>query len=88
MLDWASRFVDIARTALRGRHALLMGHLLVRQQLAVALRAGRRSRVRWQDRLLWIKARRLVTDWQRHLVLVRPETVLHRHRQGWRLFWW
>src|SRR5262249_8605718 len=24
----------------------------------------------------------------RHLVLVRPETVLRWHRQGWRLYWW
>jgi transposase InsO family protein len=31
---------------------------------------------------------RLVTDWPRHLALVRPETVLRWHRRGWRLFWW
>ena len=33
-------------------------------------------------------ARRLCTDWRRHLVEVHPETVLRWHRQGWRLFWW
>src|SRR5262245_31948211 len=26
-------------------------------------------------------------DWRRHLVLVRPETVVRWHRRGWRLFW-
>ena len=26
-------------------------------------------------------------DWRRHLVVVRPETIIGWHRQGWRLFW-
>ena len=46
--------------------------MLLRQQLAVALRTRRRPRVRWHDRLFWVVARRLVTDWRRHLVLVQP----------------
>jgi putative transposase len=32
-------------------------------------------------------ARRLWRDWRRHLVLVRPQTVVGWHRRGWRLFW-
>ena len=88
MLDWLSLLVGIVLAALRGRQALVVENLLLRQQLAVALRTRRRPRVRWHDRLFWVVARRLVTDWRRHLVLVRPETVLRWHRQGWRLFWW
>ena len=84
----SSLFSGLLRAALRGRRALLLENLLLRQQLAVALRARRRPRVRWHDRLFWVVARRLVTDWRRHLVLVQPETVLRWHRQGWRLFWW
>jgi hypothetical protein len=87
-LDWVSLLVGIALTALRGRHALLAENLLLRQQLAVALRPRRRLRLRWHDRLCWVVARRLVTDWRRHLVLVQPETVLRWHRRGWRLVWW
>jgi transposase InsO family protein len=34
-----------------------------------------------------VLARRLRRDWRRHLVLVRPETVIRWHRQAWRLFW-
>ena len=44
--------------------------------------------MRWHDRLFWVVAQRLVTDWRRHLVLVQPETVLRWHRRGWRRFWW
>jgi transposase InsO family protein len=38
--------------------------------------------------LFWLATRRLCADWRRHLVVVRPETVLRWHRRGWRLFWW
>ena len=76
------------RAALRGRQALVLENLLLRQQLAVALRSRPRPRLRRRDRVFWVLARRLCTDWRRQLVLVRPETVLHWHRRGWRLFWW
>jgi putative transposase len=31
--------------------------------------------------------RRVCAEWRRHLVLVRPETVLRWHRRGRRLYW-
>jgi putative transposase len=86
VLDWVSLLVGVVLTALRGRHALLAENLLLRQQLAVALRTRRRPRLRWHDRLFWVVARRPVTDWRRHLLLVQPETVLRWHRRGRQLF--
>ncbi|CAA9244323.1 MAG: hypothetical protein AVDCRST_MAG77-1703 [uncultured Chloroflexi bacterium] len=74
--------------AFRDRRTLLLENLLLRQQLAVALRTRRQPRVVWHDRLFWVVMQRLCADWRRHLVLVQPETVLRWHRQGWRLFWW
>src|SRR5262245_1573818 len=47
------------------------------------LRAGPLPRLRRRDRLFWVLARCLCADWCRHLVLVRPETVLRWHRQVW-----
>jgi hypothetical protein len=63
-------------------------NLLLRQQLAVALRARPHPRLRRRDRVFWLVARRLCADWRRHLVLVQPETVLRWHRRGWRRYWW
>src|SRR6266540_4280558 len=88
VLDWVSLLVGIVLAAVRGRSALVMENLLLRQQLAVALRTRRRPRVRRRDRVFWVVARRLCAEWRRHLVLVQPETVRCRHRRGWRLFWW
>ena len=47
----------------------------------------KRPPLRARDKLLWVLARRLCTGWRRHLVVVRPETVVRWHRRGWRLFW-
>jgi transposase InsO family protein len=87
-LDWLWLLLGTLRVVLRDRHALVVENLLLRQQLAVALRARPRPRLRGRDRLFWTVVRRVCADWRRHLVLVRPETVLRWHRRGWRVFWW
>jgi len=71
----------------RRRHDLLLENLLLRQQLQVALRPQRRPRLHTWDKLFWVIVRRLHGDWRRHLVLVRPETVIRWQRLGWRLYW-
>src|SRR5262249_20289503 len=88
MFDWVLLLIGALRATLRGRRALLLENLLLRQQLAVALRARPRPRLRRRDRVFWVVARRLCADWRRHLVVVRPETVLRWHHHGWRLYWW
>ncbi|MGH2350444.1 MAG: integrase core domain-containing protein [Chloroflexota bacterium] len=77
------------RSALGSRRDLALENLLLRQQLAVALRPTRqRPRLERRDRLFWLLARRICPDWRRHLVLVTPDTVVRWHRRGWRWFWW
>ena len=67
---------------------LVVENLLLRHQLAALTRPGRRRpRLRCRDRLIWLAVRRLVHDWQRHLVIVEPRTVVRWHRQAWKLFW-
>src|SRR5262245_19810453 len=75
------------RASVSSRADLVLENLLLRQQLAVALRSPRRPRLRKRDKLFWVLVRRLRVDWRRHLLLVRPETVVRWHRQGWKLFW-
>ncbi|HEX2514434.1 MAG TPA: integrase, partial [Chloroflexota bacterium] len=88
VLDWLSLLVGIVLASLKGRRALVAENLVLRQQLLVAVHAHPPPRLRRRDRVFWVVARRLCADWRRHLVLVRPETVLRWHRQGWRLYWW
>jgi transposase InsO family protein len=39
------------------------------------------------DRVLWVWLSRVWTEWRTTLVIVKPETVIAWHRQGFRLFW-
>ncbi len=79
--------VNLMCTALRDRRDLVVENLLLRHQLAVLTRSGRRPRLRAWDRLLWILVQQFVRDWRRHLVVVQPRAVISWHRQAWKLLW-
>ena len=88
MIGYLCLLPALLRATVRDRSDLVAENLLLRQQLAVLTRPTRkRPRLRSQDKLFWLLARLIRRDWHRHLVLVRPETVVRWHRQGWRLFW-
>jgi putative transposase len=88
MFELLALVLAVLRTGLCSRADLLAENLLLRHQLAVLARPTRqRPEVRTRDKLLWVGARRLCRDWRRHLVLVRPATVVAWHRRGWRLVW-
>ena len=69
------------------RRHLIIENLLLRQQLQAALRTRPRLALRNGDKLFWLLVRRLDQGWRRHLLMVRPATVIRWHRQGWRLYW-
>ena len=72
----------------RLRAALHVELLAVRHQRLVLQRSPpRRPRLVNADRWLWAWLSRSWTDWRAALVIVKPETVVAWHRQGFRLFW-
>ena len=87
MLEFVRLVLATLVAAARSRQRLVVENLLLRQQLQVALRSRRRSRLRSRDKLFWLLVRRFNRDWRRHLLLVRPETLLGWHRRGWGFFW-
>jgi putative transposase len=83
---YASSSACSARSCARSE--LVAEHLLRRQQLLVLSRPTRpRPRLRVRDKLFWLLTRIVRWDWRRHLLLVRPDTVVRWHHQAWRLFW-
>ncbi len=89
MLEYLLLLFSLLRAAMRDRDALVAENLLLRHQLAVLTRPTRkRPRLSARNKLFWVVVRALRRgDWRRHLVLVRPESVIRWHRQAWRLFW-
>jgi len=60
----------------------------LRHQLDVLQRTRpHRVRLAKTDRWLWVTLARVWAGWRTALVLVKPETVIAWHRQGFRLWW-
>ena len=76
------------RSSVRSRAALQIEVLALRHQLHVLQRSRpRRVRLTPVDRFLWVWLSRAWTEWRAAIVIVKPETVIACHRQGFRLFW-
>ena len=74
-------------SCLRSRAAMHTEMLALRHQLAVLQRSNRRRpRLRVADRILWLGLSRFWAGWRTALVIVKPETVVAWHRQGFRLY--
>jgi putative transposase len=77
----------LARSFFAPRLELMAEILALRQQLAILNRTAKRPSLRFQDRLFWIALSRFWRDWRSALLIVKPETVIKWHRQGFRLYW-
>jgi hypothetical protein len=80
-LIWAVRRV------FRSRADLLLEVTALRQQLTIYQRQTPRPKLQRGDRLFWIWLCRHWQGWRSALVIVKPETVLGWHREGYRRYW-
>jgi|ERR1700693_751924 putative transposase len=89
MFTIISSLFSSIRQSLRTRVMLQAEILALRHQLLVLQRSsrGRRLRLTTADRLLLVWLSRLWNGWRSTLVIVKPETVIGWHRQGFRLYW-
>jgi len=73
----------------RSRVSLEAENVALRQQVAVLKqRLGRRRvRLSWRDRMFWVGVSKVWPGWRTALVIVRPETVVRWHREGFRSYW-
>ncbi len=77
----------LVRALFRDRSQLALENLALRQQLAILRRKIVRPRLRHAERALLVSLARVWDRWHSALILVKPETVLRWHRQGFRYFW-
>jgi transposase InsO family protein len=71
----------------RRREEQVIVELALRQQLAVYAQKRPRPKLSPLDRAFWVALSRLWPRWKNHLVVVRPETVVRWHRNGFRRYW-
>ena len=69
------------------RTALVAENLALRQQLAVLQVSAKRPKLRMRDHLFWVWLSRLWSGWRSCLMIVKPDTVIRWHRDGFKLYW-
>ena len=79
--------LTLARSFFVPRVELMAEILALRQQLAILNRTTKRPSLRFRDRLFWIVLARFWQSWRSPLLIVKPDTVIKWHCQGFRLYW-
>jgi len=74
-------------SALKSRRHLALENLALRQQLALLRKRSKRPQFGRVARVFWVWLSQRWSGWRDALCLVRPETVIRWHRQGFRAFW-
>jgi len=77
----------LASDLLRSHAELVAENVLLRQQLIVAARKAKRPVFQPHERGLITLLAAVLPRWRDALLLVKPETVLRWHREGFRLLW-
>ncbi len=79
--------LSIAYDLPRSKSQLIAENALLRQQLIVLYRQIKKSRFTPSDRLWLVLLAGRVQQWKDTLLILKPDTLLRWHRQGFRLFW-
>jgi transposase InsO family protein len=87
LANFSIAFLYSALALFRDREEQAIVELALRQQLAIYAQNRARPRLSPFDRAFWVALSRCWPRWKEHLVVVRPETVVRWHRQGFRRYW-
>src|SRR5881409_3788380 len=87
MVRWLGILFGTLRSSVRTHRELALENLALRQQLAVWKAREPRPRLTRMDRIFWVLLSRVWTSCRHTLQVVRPETVVGWHRQGFRRYW-
>ena len=82
-----SQLIGVLSDLRRSKRELVAENALLRQQLIVLRRRRKRPPFTRLDRLLLVLLAGQVRAWRQALLIVQPETLLRRHRAGFRLLW-
>lgn len=68
--------IGTARDLARSRSELVLENALLRQQLIVLQRPGKRPTLTWRDRALFVLLASKLPSWRTALLIVQPDTLL------------
>src|SRR5215467_14529931 len=91
-VDWTqpsttSLLLGTVTDLVRSKSELVAENALLRQQLIILRRQVKRPACTKRDRMILVLLARASRAWKQALFIVRPETLLRWHHQGFRLYW-
>src|SRR5499426_2701630 len=89
MLDLILMMLSCVFRSFRTQATVQAEIIALRHQLIVLQRTQKTNRLvlRRADRCLWVWLSRLWSRWRSALIIVKPETVIGWHRQGFQWYW-
>ncbi len=87
LLNLTRALLRCALAFFRNRNEQAIIELALRQQLATYAQQKTRPVLSPLDRAFWIALFRFWPRWKNTLVIVKPDTVIRWHRNGFRLYW-
>jgi len=82
-----SLVVGTVNDLIKSKPALVAENAFLRQQLMVLKRQVKQPKLTDRDRGLLVLLASRVRHWKNALLLVKPDTLLRWHREGFKLFW-
>lgn len=79
--------LETLKLLFRSRQEIILENLALWQQLIVQQRSIKRPELKNADRIFWVWLSRIWNNWKSALVIVKPETVVRWHRNGFKLYW-
>ncbi len=86
-LNLTSALLRCALAFFRSRNEQAIVELALRQQLTTFAQTGPKPKLTPVDRAFWVALFRFWPRWRDTLVIVKPDTVVRWHRNGFRLYW-
>lgn len=83
----SSQLKAISLDLTRSKAELIAENAILRQQLIVLNRQVKQPRFKPLDRFLMVILASWVVSWKQALLIVKPDTLIRWHRQGFRLLW-
>ena len=87
MIELLKIILLTVKSTVKTHRELALENLALRQQLAVLKQNKKRPKISDLDRCFWILLSRFWKNWSETLIIVKPETVIRWHKQGFRKYW-
>ena len=72
----------------KSKESIQLENILLRKQIDILMRSGKRSTVTNRDRAVFVFLSKLYPKWKESFLIFQPDTLIRWHKKGFKLYWW